>query len=98
MLNVISVLNDAVAGGAFSQITDQGLIGAAACLGAGIAALTGFGPALGQGMAAAKACEAVGRQPESVGVVRSTLIMGAALAETTGIYALVIALLLIFLK
>lgn len=98
MLNVLSVLNDAVSAGAFSGITDEGLIGAAACLGAGIAALTGLGPALSQGYAASKACEAVGRQPESVGAVRSTLILGCALAETTGIYALVIALLLIFLK
>ena len=44
----------------------------------------------------AKACEAIGRQPESKGSVTSTMIMGCAIAETTGIYALVIAILLIF--
>ncbi|MBQ7355229.1 MAG: ATP synthase F0 subunit C, partial [Clostridia bacterium] len=43
-----------------------------------------------------KACEAIGRQPESKGAVTSTMIMGCAIAETTGIYALVIAILLIF--
>ena len=43
-----------------------------------------------------QACEAIGRQPESKSAVTSTLIMGCAIAETTGIYALVIAILLIF--
>ena len=100
MLNLISVLNDATTGaaGAFSQITDKGLVGAAACIGAGLAVFTGIGPAIGEGFAAGKACEAVGRQPESIGAVRSTLIMGCALTETTDIYGLVVALLLIFLK
>ncbi|MBR6006854.1 MAG: ATP synthase F0 subunit C, partial [Clostridia bacterium] len=46
--------------------------------------------------AVAKACEAVGRQPEAKSDITSTLILGCALAETTGIYALVIAILLIF--
>ena len=55
-----------------------------------------IGPALGEGGAVAKACEAIGRQPESKGEVTSTMIMGCAIAETTGIYALVIAILLIF--
>ena len=45
---------------------------------------------------AAKACEAIGRQPESKSAVTSTMIMGCAIAETTGIYALVVAMLLIF--
>ena len=65
-------------------------------LGAGIAMIAGIGPAIGEGNAVAKACEAIGRQPESKGDVMSTLIIGCAMAETTGIYALVIAILLIF--
>ena len=44
----------------------------------------------------AKACEAVGRQPESRSAVTSTLILGCALAETTGLYGLIIGILLIF--
>ena len=44
----------------------------------------------------AKACEAIGRQPESKGPVTSTMIMGCAIAETTGLYGLVIGILLIF--
>lgn len=67
-------------------------------LGAGIAIGIGaLGPGLGEGSAVAKACEAIGRQPESKSDVTSTLILGCALAETTGLYALVIALLLILL-
>ena len=47
--------------------------------------------------AAAAACEAVGRQPECKSDVTSTLILGVALSETTGIYGFVTGLLLIFL-
>jgi F-type H+-transporting ATPase subunit c len=67
-----------------------------AYLGAGLAVFTGFATAIGQGYAAAKAVEAVGRQPEAVNEIRSTLLLGDALAETTGIYGLVIAIILIF--
>ena len=67
-------------------------LGAALCMGIGA-----IGPGIGEGTAVSKACEAVGRQPESKGAVTSTMIMGCAISETTGIYALVIAVLLIFL-
>ena len=73
-----------------------GIILGCCALGAGIAMIAGIGPGIGEGNAVAKACEAIGRQPESQGAVRSTMIMGCAIAETTGIYALVIAILLIF--
>ena len=74
-----------------------GLILACCALGAGICMGIGaIGPGIGEGSAVAKACEAVGRQPESKGSVTSTMIMGCAISETTGIYALVIAILLIF--
>ena len=67
-------------------------------LGAGISiGLGALGPGIGEGHAVAKACEAIGRQPESKSDVTSTLILGCALAETTGLYALIIALLLILL-
>lgn len=65
-------------------------------LGAGIAMIAGFGPGIGEGNAVASACEAIGRQPESKGAVTTTMIMGCAIAETTGLYSLVIAILLIF--
>ena len=65
-------------------------------IGAGLALIAGIGPGIGEGNAVAKACEAIGRQPESKGAVTTTMLMGCAIAETTGIYALVIAILLIF--
>ena len=69
-----------------------GLLG----LGAGCAMIAGIGPGIGEGNAVSKACEAIGRQPESKGAVTSTMVMGCAIAETTGIYALIIGILLIF--
>ena len=65
-------------------------------LGAGTAMIAGIGPGIGEGNAVAKACEAIGRQPECKGSVTSTMLMGCAVAETTGLYALVIAIILIF--
>lgn len=65
-------------------------------IGAGIAVLTGIGPGIGEGYAAGKALEAISRNPEIEGTIRSNMILGIALSETTGIYGLVIALLLIF--
>ena len=74
-----------------------GLILACCALGAGICMGIGaIGPGIGEGNAVSKACEAIGRQPESKGAVTSTMIMGCAISETTGIYALVIAIMLIF--
>ena len=73
-----------------------GIILGGCALGAGMAMIAGIGPGIGEGNAVAKACEAIGRQPESAGAVKSTMLMGCAVAETTGIYALVIAIMLIF--
>ncbi|MBR5239481.1 MAG: ATP synthase F0 subunit C [Clostridia bacterium] len=73
-----------------------GLILGACALGAGLAMIAGIGPGIGEGNAVAKACEAIGRQPESKGSVTTTMLMGCAIAETTGLYALVIAIILIF--
>jgi|LSQX01.2.fsa_nt_gb F-type H+-transporting ATPase subunit c len=73
-----------------------GIILGCCALGAGCAMIAGIGPGIGEGNAVASACEAIGRQPESKGDVTSTMLFGCAIAETTGIYALVIAILLIF--
>ena len=73
-----------------------GIILGCCALGAGCAMIAGIGPGIGEGNAVAKACEAIGRQPECKGDVTSTMLMGCAIAETTGLYALVIAILLIF--
>ncbi len=69
-----------------------------ALLGAGIAMVAGLGPGMGQGFAAGKGAEAVGRNPDASSKIQSIMVLGIALAETTGIYALIIAILLIFVK
>jgi F-type H+-transporting ATPase subunit c len=51
---------------------------------------------IGQGYAAGKAVEAVGRNPEAESKIRSMLILGAAIAETAAIYGLLISFLLLF--
>ena len=65
-------------------------------IGAGLALIAGIGPGIGEGYAVGKACEAIARQPESKGDVTSTMLLGCAIAETTGIYGFVTGLLLIF--
>ena len=67
-------------------------LGAGLCMGIGA-----IGPGVGEGNAVGKALEGMARQPESAGTLRSTMIMGCAIAETTGIYSLVSALLIMFL-
>ena len=74
----------------------RALVLAASAIGAGIAMVAGIGPGVGQGFAAGKGAEAVGRQPEAQGEIIRTMLLGAAIAETTAIYALVVALILLF--
>ena len=66
-------------------------IGAALCMGLGA-----IGPALGEGNAVSHALEGMARQPEAAANLRTNMILGCAFTETTGIYSLVIALLLLF--
>ena len=76
----------------------EGLVFFKACsaIGAGIAMIAGVGPGIGQGFAAGKGAEAVGRQPEAQSDIVRTMLLGAAVAETTGIYGLIVALILLF--
>ena len=60
-------------------------------LAAGIAVLSGIGAGAGIGIAAGKAIEAVARQPEAQPRIMTFFLLGAALAETTAIYGLVMA-------
>lgn len=69
-----------------------------AAVGAGIAVLTGIGAGVGIGIATNGALGAIARQPEEAGNINKTLLLGCALAESTAIYGLVIAILLIVLK
>ena len=79
------------------DITGTDLIRAAALLGAGISMGFGaIGPGVGEGFAAGKACEGIARAPEHANLLTRTMLVGQAVSESTGIYALVVALLLIF--
>jgi len=65
-------------------------------IGAGLAVIAGIGPGVGQGIAAGHAAGAVGRNPGAKSDITSTMLLGQAVAETTGLYGLVIALILLF--
>lgn len=80
----------------FSPEVIDTIITASALLGAGFAMIAGIGPGIGQGYAAGKAVESVARQPEARGNIITTMLLGQAVAESTGIYSLVIAIVLIF--
>jgi len=67
-------------------------------IGAGLAVIAGIGPGIGQGIAAGHAAAAVGRNPGAQGKVMTTMLLGQAVAETTGLYGLLIAILLLFVK
>ena len=56
------------------------------------------GPGIGQGIAAGYGASAVGRNPGAKGDIMSTMLLGQAVAETTGLYGLVVSLLLMFVK
>ena len=67
-------------------------IGAGRCMGIGA-----IGPALGEGNAVGKALEGMARQPEMANTLRTNMILGCAITESTGIYSLVVALVLLFI-
>ncbi|RUA09558.1 MAG: ATP synthase F0 subunit C [Fusobacteria bacterium] len=78
------------------MMTAKTIILAASALGAGLAMIAGLGPGIGEGYAAGKAVESVARQPEAKSDIISTMVMGQAISESTGIYSLVIALILLY--
>ena len=79
-----------------SQITNEGLILACSAIGAGIAMIAGIGPGIGQGIAAGYGASAVGRNPGAKGNIMSTMLLGQAVAETTGLYGFAVAIILLF--
>ena len=72
---------------------ERGLIALAAGLCMGIGAI---GPAIGEGNAVSKALEGMARQPEAASTLQTNMIIGCAITETTGLYSLLVAILLIF--
>ena len=80
------------------NISGSDLIHACSAIGAGLAVIAGIGPGVGQGIAAGHGAAAVGRNPGAQGKIMATMLLGQAVAETTGLYGLLIAMLLLFVK
>ena len=78
------------------MITDQGLVLACSAIGAGSAMIAGIGLRIGQGIAAGYGASAVGRNPGARGSIMSTMLLGQAVAETTGLYGFAVAIILLF--
>lgn len=70
----------------------SGIIAIAAALAISVSTM---GPAIGQGKTASAAMEAIARQPEAAGEIRSTLILSLGLMEALTIYGLLIAFMLV---
>lgn len=79
------------------EFNENFILGCSA-IGAGLAVIAGIGPGVGQGIAAGHAAAAVGRNPGAKSDITSTMLLGQAVAETTGLYGLLIAMLLLFVK
>lgn len=76
---------------------DDACVKAAVYIGAALAmGLGSFGPALGQGLIGMKACESMGKHPESAGNIRMTMMMALSLVETSAIYCFIVSLILMF--
>lgn len=77
---------------------DANFLHAMCYIGAGLAAIGCLGGGIGTGTVGGKAVEAIGRQPEASGQITSTMIIGLAFSEVTSLYALFVAIILMFVK
>ena len=73
------------------ELESAKMIGAALAMGLGA-----LGPGIGLGILAGKALEAIGRNPEAQGKIQTTMILAIAVTEAVAIYALVVALMILF--
>ena len=80
------------------NINGQDFIHGMSAVGAGIAMIAGVVPGVGQGIAAGLGANAVGRNPGAKSDITSTMLLGQAVAETTGLYGFVVAIILMFVK
>jgi F-type H+-transporting ATPase subunit c len=90
LIHVLDFLAQTNAAGGLTPVTARML---AAGLAIGLGAL---GPGLGLGIGTWGATQAIGRNPDAEGPIRTAMILGLGFAEAVGIYALVVALVLIF--
>ena len=77
---------------------NENFIRGCSAIGAGLALIAGIGPGVGQGIAAGHAAAAVGRNPGARSQITTTMLLGQAVAETTGLYGLVVGLILMFVQ
>jgi len=80
-------------------MSDLAWIGVASIAGAAFTMAVGsIGPALGEGWAVARALGALAQQPDKANVITRTLFVGLAMVESTAIYCLVVAMVLVFVN
>jgi F-type H+-transporting ATPase subunit c len=91
----LAMASEAAAGAADAQMGYFSWAAMACGIGIGLAAL---GTGIGQGIGLARAAEGVARNPGASGKITTTLIIGLAMIESLCIYALVVALIILFAK
>ena len=79
-----------------SLVTPEAFVLGLSAIGAAGTGLAAVGIGMGQGFAAGKAVEGISRQPEAQGAILQTMVVGQAISETTGIFAFIISLALLF--
>ena len=77
------------------EFNENFILGCSA-IGAGLAVIAGIGPGIGQGIAAGHAAAAVGRNPGARSDITATMLLGQAVAETTGLYGFAVAIILLY--
>lgn len=83
-------------GASITEESEDGVLGDKAQAAAIVVGLAAAAGAIGMGIAIAKSTESIARQPEAEGKIRTTLMLGLVFIETAIIYALVVAILIIF--
>ncbi|NLD19571.1 MAG: ATP synthase F0 subunit C [Clostridiales bacterium] len=79
-----------------TQITPEAFIMGLSAIGAGLAMIAMAGVGIGIGFSAGKTVEGTARQPEAQGTLLKLMLVGVALTETAGIFALIISIILLF--
>lgn len=77
-------------------ITNESLETGLKAVGAGLAMVGALGPGIGIGLLVQGALESIGRNPDAAGQIQTNMILGIAFAEAIAIYALVVALIVLF--
>jgi F-type H+-transporting ATPase subunit c len=65
-------------------------------VGAGLAMVGAFGPGIGIGLMVQGAMQGIGRNPDAANTIQTNMILGIVFAEAVAIYALVVALIILF--